>query len=473
MNEPIRQEIHNTAKYLRNIRPLDPHEMTTYISEPVSASEIQQILRELSFGLDVVETEDGTFVPTEHRQISYKSTSTVDLPPQLIDEIETILETALGDRWWTGKSGEQLRQTIRSFKSRYFHQEPVEYDLAVSLGYLIYHFPKYYAAMQYILHELAQYNLLGARIRVFDIGAGVGGPLRGFFDFVPDDVLVEYIAVEPSKGADVLEDLIPTNRRNTRIEVVRSTAESFEPDQEADIILFANVLSELSDPSAVVNRYLSWLVEDGSVILLAPADRNTSIQLRMVERALVDRERQWNVFSPTVRLWPGYVPNDRGWSFDVKPPITPPRFQQQLDDAATTKQENDTRPGEFINTSIQYSYAIIRQDGKCRHQFRPSSRRYARFEQMESHVGERIDCVGIKLSNSLTDDGHPLFKISDGSERVDHYAVLTKETPSNSVIREAAYGDLLEFEGVLVLWNEDEHAYNIIVDATSFVDPIS
>jgi hypothetical protein len=90
--------------------------------------------------------------------------------------------------------------------------------------------------------------------------------------------------------------------------------------------------------------------------------------------------------------------------------------------------------------------------------------------ETERHVTERIDIDALKLSPDLADDGNPLFKISDGSEQTDHYAVLTRRSALNEDLEAAPYGALLRFENVLVLWNDDEAAYNLVVDAETAVE---
>ncbi len=85
---------------------------------------------------------------------------------------------------------------------------------------------------------------------------------------------------------------------------------------------------------------------------------------------------------------------------------------------------------------------------------------------------ERVDAVAVKLSHDLSDDGNPLFLVGDGSQRVDHYAVLTRETGLNDGLLTADYGDGLAFERVLVLWNDDEAAYNLVVDDETTVDVV-
>jgi hypothetical protein len=93
--------------------------------------------------------------------------------------------------------------------------------------------------------------------------------------------------------------------------------------------------------------------------------------------------------------------------------------------------------------------------------------------ESERHVTERIDIAALKLSPDLADDGHPLFKISDGSEAIDHYAVLTERSALNESLEAAPYGSLLRFENVLVLWNDDEGAYNLVVDAETVIDQLA
>jgi hypothetical protein len=232
------------------------------------------------------------------------------------------------------------------------------------------------------------------------------------------------------------------------------------------VVVFENVLCELDDAVAVVERYVESLAPDGSLGLVAPADLETSTGLRRVERALVDRRADGlTVYSPTVRLWPGHGPADRGWSFDVRPDLEVPGFQRRLDEAGGGT-------GEFVNADVQFSHAVLRRDGARRIEFEPDPGRFARFADAEAHVTRRVDCVAVKLSHDLADGDNPLFKVGDGSEQVDHYAVLTKETSLNRDLREAAYGDLLVFESVLVLWNDDEGAYNLVVDGETVVDRV-
>jgi len=113
---------------------------------------------------------------------------------------------------------------------------------------------------------------------------------------------------------------------------------------------------------------------------------------------------------------------------------------------------------------------LLRVDGRRRYDVSLSRERAAPMAASEENVTERVDLVAAKLSRDLSADGNPLFKVSDGSESVDHYAVLVNETGLNRTLRTAPYGALLRIERGLLLWNDDEEAYNVVVDEESVVD---
>ncbi|EMA37320.1 small ribosomal subunit Rsm22 family protein [Halobiforma nitratireducens] len=512
-----RDSVRSNAKYLRNVRPIDPEEICEYVEGTPHPAVVRQHLRELApeRGLELIEREDGTFVPVEDDPVSPNPGAVESFPSTYSRALEDLLVERYGANWHADASGNLLRSTIRRFKERYLEGRPVEYDDDVATGYAIYHLPGYYAAVQYALDDLAQRGLLGQNLRVLDVGAGVGGPALGLADYLPEDALLEYHAIEPSAAADVLETLLAETGRNVHTTVHRTTAEAFDPativdegrddafdptapDDGFDLVLACNVLSELEDPEAVLRRYLRTLAPDGTVLAMAPADKNTSIQLRDLERRLED-ERVWDradasasggteplgpvtVYGPPVRLWPGERPEDRGWSFDARPDLETPPFQRKLEDAVPAD-DPDHEPGEFVNVDVQFSYSLLRLDGTRRIDLELDTGDWARMAEMERHVPNRIDVVAAKLSRSLSDAeegshggpggrSNPLFKISDGSERVDHYAVVTNETALNRPLLEADYGDVCSFEQALALWNDDEEAYNLVVDEETIVDRI-
>lgn len=467
MNADQREQVRENAQYLQSVRPIDPEEIQEYVEGRPHPAAITQVLREDGFDLGLLENEDGTFEPVEDGTLAVPFHGVERFPSDYAVALEDLFVEEYGAGWPDGESGNDIRERIRDLKTDYLWGNAVDYDAETALAYALYHLPDYYAAVQYVLSDLIADGLLPRKLRVLDVGAGVGGPALGLADLVPDDALVEYHAVEPSAATDVLSRLLDETDRNVRTTVHEATAEAFEPDTEYDLILFANVLSELDDPAAVVDRYREALAADGSLVALAPADRETAIGLREVERAVEDG---LTVYAPTVRLWQDATPTDEGWSFDVHPDLEPPAFQRRLDEAASS---HDHEPGEFVNVDVQYAYLVLRSDGRRRVEFSPSVSEFARMADMETHVSNRIDVAAIKLSHDLAgEDANPLFKIGDGSEQVAHYAVLTRESALNSDLSTADYGDLLVCENVLALWNDDEQAYNLVVDDESVVDRV-
>ena len=480
MDKNQRDQVLENAKYLREVRPIDPDEIYEYVEGQPHPAAVRQVLRDSALDLGVIERPDGRFEPASDDPVTVDFEGVGRLPEGIAHRLEALLVERFGPGWPDGTSGDRLRAVIRDFKSQYLGGGTVTYDEVTALGYAIYHLPAYFAATQYVLAELAAAGLLPARLRVLDVGAGVGGPALALDDLLPEDALVEYHAVEPSDAADVLAAMLDVTGENFRPTIHRERIEGVELDGEFDLILCANVLSELDDPAPVLESLFDKLDEDGTLCALAPADRNTAIQLREHERHL-ERDRGATVYAPTVRLWPHETPEGTSWSFDRRPDLETPAFQRRLDegdrvDTATVTEDGESErapgDGEFVNTDVQYAYSLLRRDGRRAIDLSLDSGRFAKMAATERHVTERIDCVAIKLSRDLSDGGNPLYLVGDGSQRIDHFAVLTESSVLNRDLREAAYGDLLQFENVLVLWNDDEGAYNMVVDGETVVDRV-
>ncbi|WP_254271138.1 small ribosomal subunit Rsm22 family protein [Haloarcula marina] len=469
MNAETRQQVRENAQYLRNVRPLDPEEIHEYVEGRPHPAVVRQILREEAVELGIVERDDGTFVPAPEGALSVPFHGVERFPDEYDERLDEILAEAYGDDWARGESGDRLRERIRAFKEQYLRQDEVKYDELTAHGYAIYHLPGYYATAQYVLGDLIADGLLPNQLRVLDVGAGVGGPALALLDLLPDDALLDYHAVEPSAAADVLAELLEDPGANVSVTVHRERAEEFDLDGVVagggpfDLVLFSNVLNELGDPSAVVERYLGGLADDGTLVALEPADRNTALGLREVERAVAD-DGPATVYAPTVRLWPHQSPTSESWSFDRKPDIEVTPTQRRLDAAGGDD-------GEFVNVDVQYAYSVLRLDGGRAIEMTPDRGTHAPMADAESYVTDRVNLVAIKLSHDLSEEGsNSLYLLGDGSQQVDHFAVVTDPSLLNDDLRQADYGDLLSIQNALVLWNDDEEAYNVVVDGETTVD---
>jgi len=462
MNPETRTQVRENAQYLREVRPIDPEEIYEYVADQPHPAVVRQVLREEAVDLGLVEQADGTFVPAPEGPLSVQFHGVERFPAEHGRRLEDRLIESYGPNWYEDDSGDRLRDRIREIKERYLQGGSVTYDDLTAHGYAVYHLPDYYAVAQYVLGDLAAEGLLPSQLRVLDVGAGVGGPALGLVDLLPDDALAEYHAVEPSAAADVLEHMLDPTPPTVQWTVHRERAESHDPTGEFDLVIFGNVLSELDAPAETVGRYLEALAPDGSLVALSPADRNTALGLREVERAVAD-DGPATVYAPTVRLWPHRSPAGECWSFDRKPDIETPLVQQRLDEAAAGD-------GEFVNTDVQFAYSVLRTDGRTRLAVSPDRSTHAPMADAEQFVTDRVNLLGVKLSHDLADGGNPLFLVGDGSEAVDHFAVLTEKSELTADLVRADYGDLLSLRNVLVLWNDDEAAYNLVVDDEAVVD---
>jgi 2-polyprenyl-3-methyl-5-hydroxy-6-metoxy-1,4-benzoquinol methylase len=455
-----RRTVKESAQYLRDVRPIDPAEIATFVEGGAHPGTVRADLRALAPELGLLERADGTFTPVPTGPIEVDFDGVEALPERWSRLLEERLVERFGPGWPDGQTGSEIRQLITRLKAAYRAGDPLTYDTDVALAYAIYHLPTHYAATTYVLDVLGDAGLLDHHLRVLDVGAGVGGPALALIDYLPEDSLLEYDGIEPSAAGELLETFLEETGPNVHPKIHRETAEAVQPAAtDYDLVLFSSVLSELDDPVATARRYLDTVATDGTMMLLSTGDRLTSTTLREVERAIVDEEGRASVFAPTVRLWPDERPTDRGWSWTREEDLAVPSFQTALADGDEG----------YLNTSVRYSYALLRPDGRRRHDVTLRREDFARMADAEDHVTERVDIAGAKLSPDLGSE-NPLFKISDGSEAVDHYAVLVHESELTATLRHAPYGALLSLQNVLVLWNDDEGGYNLVVDDESVVE---
>jgi len=169
-------------------------------------------------------------------------------------------------------------------------------------------------------------------------------------------------------------------------------------------------------------------------------------------------------------LWPGRSPTGQCWSFDAAPDLAVPAVQRRLDESAS---DPEHEPGEFVNADVQYASGVLRRDDRRALDVAASRDRYAPMAGADAYVTERVDLLAVKLSHDLAGQGRPLYLIGDGSEAIDHFAVRADDASLTEPLAGADYGAILHFENVLALWNDDEGAYNVVVDDQALVEIVA
>lgn len=78
------------------------------------------------------------------------------------------------------------------------------------------------------------------------------------------------------------------------------------------------------------------------------------------------------------------------------------------------------------------------------------------------------------MSGNLGDDRTKVYKVCDGTPGDPVYAVIpaTLRGPNRDALRDIAYGEIVQLYGVLVRFNKDHGAYNLVVLPGTRVEPV-
>jgi len=406
------------------------------------------------------------------------------LPPALEQGIEQYITKKVGKEWNDPVILERLRKAIVAQKDDYWkpvQKRSLQYTKAYSvLGYLAYHFPVYFIQTEHLLAMLARDGLLKKSMTVLDIGTGPGVVPLAIADFWSrlDGAKADVYSVERSEEhieafLYLRDRFVPKGGRVSVKPPVREDIAALDPvisPQHADLVVFSNVLNELSDKSPeqradLVMRYADRLAPDGTILIVEPAEEAVSTQLRVLSLAL--KKRGLTVHSPCTYMWGTNCTPDRCWSFITARCIRPTRIMETL--AACDE------PFRYVNTDIKYSYVVLRKDRKMRETYRvPAGSRVLRLSQIHSHVDKRINLIAAKMSENLGDAKNLMFRLCDGTADTPVFAVVPSFhiTPENESIVSAPYGAILELTGVHVRHNPKHDAYNVLVSRNTVIIPV-
>ena len=406
------------------------------------------------------------------------------LPPALERAVEEYITRKVGKEWDDPVILDRLRKAIVAQKDDYWkpvQKRSLQYTKAYSvLGYLAYHFPVYFVQTEHLLAMLARDGLLKKSMTILDIGTGPGVVPLAIADFWSrlDGAKADVYSVERSEehieAFLFLRDRFVPKGGNVSVKPpVRAdiTASGIvKIPRHADLIVFSNVLNELSDKSPdqradLVMRHADRLAPDGTILIVEPAEERVSTQLRVLSLAL--KKRGLTIHSPCSYIWDTNCTPDRCWSFVSAPCIRPTRIMETL--AACNE------PFRYVNTDIKYSYVVLRKDRNTRETYRvPAGSRVLRLSQIHRHVDKRINLIAAKMSENLGDAKNLMYRLCDGTADTPVFAVIPAfhVTAENEDIVSAPYGTILELRGVLVRHNPKHDAYNVLVSRNSGIDPV-
>jgi hypothetical protein len=185
------------------------------------------------------------------------------LPPALETAIEQYIPKKVGKELTDPVILERLRRAIVAQKSDYWkptHQRSLQYTKAYHvLGYLAYHFPVYYVQTQHIFAMLARDGLLKNSMTVLDAGTGPGVVPLAIADFYSrlDGATATVYSVERSE--ENIEAFMYLREQCTQkgahvsikppIKADLTTLDPAKIPQQIDLMIFSNVLNEISDVS--------------------------------------------------------------------------------------------------------------------------------------------------------------------------------------------------------------------------------
>lgn len=141
----------------------------------------------------------------------------------------------------------------------------------------------------------------GAKLRVVDVGAGLGASALGIAMLVrderPDLTLALTILDDDAVALRVAEQLLRALVPEVLLTVRAEGVQAFEPRGDVDLVLASNVLCELErgvEPllradklSALVHRWLRGLAPGGHVVIVEPALKSTARALQGLRARMI------------------------------------------------------------------------------------------------------------------------------------------------------------------------------------------
>ena len=487
------REIISAVKYVARMKKeFALSEIKEYIKSEATEGEIYSVIKPLLFDLGL----EATQVDGDHRVTSLppvkplamsdeeKKQQNDYLKKQRVSRklehiIEQYVEKKTGKAWDDPAVLEKIRKAIVIQKAQYWKEgekRQISYDTGYGiLGYLAYQFPVYFAQFQHVLKSMADDGLLKNRMKVLDVGTGPGVIPLAIIDFYQrlSGAKAKVYALEKyDENIEAYGGLVPAYAsiknnvdadKPMKADITDLKYEEI-PDK-LDLIVFSNVLNELSGVnidkrSDIVLKLAEKLAPDGSIVIIEPAEKVNSMEMRKTVLAL--QRKGLHIYSPCSFIWCDHCNPISCWSFDEKDDMAPTRLMEQV-----AKCEESYR---YMNTDIKYSYAILRKDNLIRETYVvPLKAPFAKLSSLNNHINKRINVVVARMSGDLGDKKKKVFKICDGTAIKPVYAIIPAYyiSDNNRTLMHAAYGEVLEIDGVIARYNKEYDAYNLFITRNS------
>jgi len=207
------------------------------------------------------------------------------------------------------------------------------------------------------LGELAARGVLPTArpLRIVDLGAGCGAMTLGAMATV--GLALHVTAIDRDAAAlAIARKAITTFARSRAVscELVTQTADvASAPIPRADLVVIGSVLNELAPAGrlAVVERALAAIVDDGAVIIIEPALRDTARPLHELRDAIITRG-SGHVFAPCTRRGTPCTAlvDERDWCHEDRPLVLPPRTAELA------------RRTHLRDSGMKFAYLVLRRE---------------------------------------------------------------------------------------------------------------
>jgi len=489
------REIASTLKYVSSIeKEFLLSTILDYLEGNFRLDELYSQIHHLLTDLDLhAESRNGDYLIKRKEPAEFLEPSRADdkkiqaffahpkIPESIQSLFECYIEEKTGKRWNDPIVIKRIRNAILQQKAQYWGRSGrIGYRKGYSvMGYLAYQAPVYIVQFEHILHSLATDGLVKSHMRVLDAGTGPG--------IVPLAITNLY-----SRIGGYTADIYAVERSDEFIQAYREIVFPFarkqpgitihEPIQmdlldpeirdlpaSLDLIVMQNVINEMERGkegygARILLELSNLLSHSGSIVVAEPADLvNSTTMRRIVYRA---SKKGLTIYSPCPSFRGLSCRAESCWSFIDKPSLSPTRLMKEVAAGADSYR--------FVNTDIKYSFAILRKDGRVKESYRiPKGSRFARLSTLPNHLNRRIDLVAAVISCELGDENTHVFRICDGTAQKPVFAVLPSYhvTPGNKLLLSVPYGSPAEFHQVLVRFNRQHNAYNLLVTRHSTVTP--